>query len=285
MGLKEGHVIMLKISSKILLLSALSSLISMAYSNDLETLQRQTQNSNRSVTLSASVGSNLYDSSTADHSLVSDFSVDPAIVLENGTVLIANLSLSKDLKGERKQAFNDSYLGFSKTLFVKDAYFISLLGLGFLPISDYSRQDAHLHTSLMLAPTFGINFTHWGLTGLRASLRPAIRNNFHRYETSKSGNSNYERNLSALFLLSYSLTDKILFTSRSTYSRNFSYLGSTVDGFQLGQSLMYQFLPTSTVEVGHSNGGSVLAPNGTDTDIELFNSRQSQVYFAVSHTF
>lgn len=276
---------MLKLASKIILISAVSSLVSRAYSNDLETLQRQTQNSNRSVTLSASIGSNLYDSSTPDHSLVSDFSVDPAIVLQNGTVLIANLSMSKDLKGERKQAFNDSYLGFSKTVFNKDGYSISILGLGFIPISDYSRQDAYLHTSLMLAPTLGINFGQWGLTGLRASLRPAVRTNFHRYETSRSGNSNYQHNLSARLLLSYYFTDKILFTSRGTYSRNFSYLGNTVDGFQLGQSLMYQFLPTTTAEIGHSNGGSVLAPNGTDTDIELFNSRQSQIYFAVSHTF
>jgi hypothetical protein len=276
---------MLNYSSKIILMTAFYTLISKAYSSDLESLQRQTKNSNRSLTLSASIGSNLYETSTADHSLNSDFSVDPAIVLDNGTVLIANLSLTKDLKGERKQAFNDSYAGFSRTLYNKDAYSISLLGLGFLPISDYSRDDAYLTTGLMLAPTFGVNFGHWGLTGLRASLRPSVRANFHRYETSKSGNSNYQYVLSTRALISYYFTDKILVSSRNTYSRNYSYLGNTRDSFQVAQSLMYQFRPTTTAEIGHSNGGSVLAPNGTDTDIQLFNARKSQVYFALSYTF
>lgn len=276
---------MLKTCSKFALFTAATLIITKTYANDLETIQRNSKGNNRSLTLSASLGSNLNETSTADHTLNSDFSVDPAIVLENGTILIANLSLSKDLKGERLQQFNDSYIGFTRTYYNKDAYSFSLLGLGFLPLSDYSRDDAYLTTGLMLAPTFGVNFGQWGLTGLRASLRPSLRTNFHRFETTKSGNSNYQHVVSTRLLVSYSFSDKWLLSSRNTYSRNYSYLGNTRDVYQIAQSLMYQFLPSTSVEVGHSNGGSPLAPNGTDTDIELFNARSSQIYFAIAHTF
>jgi hypothetical protein len=39
------------------------------------------------------------------------------------------------------------------------------------------------------------------------------------------------------------------------------------------------------IEIGHANGGNPLAPNGTQTDIKLFNARSSQVYAALSYTF
>lgn len=259
--------------------------ISMGYATDLETLKNTMGNSQRSVTLSASIGSDLNKVSTAEHSFDSDFSIDPSIVLSDGTVLIANLSFSKSLEGERKEYFNDVYAGATKTFYQNGPYSLSYLGLAFIPLSKTSQEDSYLNGGLMLAPTLNINFAKFGLDGFRASFRPSLRVNSHRFKTSKSGESNSQFVTSALVSFYYHFTDKLYISARNSYVKSFTYRGNTKDQYQFSQAISYRAFKNTRVELGHANGGNPLAPNGTETDIKLFDARSSQVYAALSYTF
>lgn len=255
------------------------------YATDLETLKNTMGSSQRSLTATASLSSNLNEVSTADHSFDSDFSLDPSIVLADGTVLMANLSFRKSLEGERKEYFNDVYAGATKTFYKNGPYSVSYLALGFIPLSKTSQEDTYLNGGLMLAPTLNINFSDFGLDGFRIGLRPSVRVNSHRFKTSKSGNSNSQFTTSALLSLYYYFTDKLYLSARNSYIKSFTYRGNTLDRYQFSQALTFAAFKNTRIEVGHANGGNPLAPNGTETDIKLFDARSSQVYTALSYTF
>lgn len=266
-------------------MALITLLFSKGYATDLETLKEKMGGSQRSMTLTASLGSNLNEVSTADHSFDTDFSLDPSVVLPGGTVLIANLSFRKSLEGERKEYFNDVYAGATKTFYQKGAFSLSYLALGFIPVSKTSQDDTYLNTGLMLAPTLSLDLGEYGLSGLRVSLRPSVRVNSHRYKTSKSGNSNSQYVTSGLLSVYYYVTDKFYLSARNSYVKSFTYLGNTTDRYQFSQALTYRAFQNTRIEVGHANGGNPLAPEGTQTDIKLFDARSSQVYAALSYTF
>lgn len=263
----------------------ISLVFSKVYATDLETLKNTMGNSQRSVTVSASLSSNLNEVSTAEHSFDSDFSIAPSVALPGGTVLLSNLSFRKSLEGERKEYFNDIYVGATKTFYKNGPYSVSYLGLGFIPLSKTSQEDTYLNAGLMLAPTLNINFRSFGIKGLRIGLRPSLRVNSHRYKISKSGRSNSQFTSSALLSIYYYFTDKLYLSSRNSYVKSFTYRGNTIDRYQFSQTLTYMAVQNTRVEVGHANGGNPLAPNGTQTDIKLFDARSSQVYVALSYTF
>lgn len=262
--------------------------VSKSYAFEFETnpeAQKIRQSQNFSLTTSASIGSNLVENSSADYSLYTDVALDPFISLDNGLTLLAHLSLAKDLRGEREEQLNDGYLGFSKGLYRQDAVSFSLLGLAFLPYSKESRENQYLDGGLMIAPTMAIDFSNYGAPGLRVSLRPSYRHNFHRYTTSKTGNSNLRQTYGLNLTLTYQLTGSIILISRNNYNRSITYRSNTRDAYRLEQAISYQFHPRASVTFGHLNGGSPLAPNGTDTEVKVFDNRSSQVYSSLSYTF
>lgn len=262
-------------------------LISSAYALDLENSPEAEIRKSQplAVTTSASISSNLYKNSSSDYSLNSDLALDPSLTLEDGTTLIGHLSLYKDLRGERKEELNDAYIGGIKTIFRHGPTSISFLGLGFIPLSERSYKDQKLQTGIMLAPTFNLSLEELMLPGLRVSLRPSYRQNFHKFKTSLSGNSNFERTLSTSLTLSYYATDALLLTSRNTYSRSFTYNGNETDSYRFEQSLTYLFTARASLTFGHLNGGNPLAANGIDTEVQFLNRRSSTVYTSVSYTF
>lgn len=258
-----------------------------SYAFEFETnpeAQKIRQVQNLSITTSASLSSNLYKTSSSDYILNSDVAVDPVLTLENGVILLGHLSLFKDLRGERKQYFNDAYFGATKTLYRYSAYSVSLLGLGFVPLSEESRKNQHLQTSFMIAPTFGVDMGPFGAPGLRFTIRPSYRQNFHRYKSAMSGNSNNKNTIGLNLTATYQYSSWT-FISRNNYNKSQTYRGNTRDTYRFEQAVSYLFHPRASFTFGHVNGGNPLAPNGIDTDVRVFNARTSQLYTSVSYTF
>jgi hypothetical protein len=266
---------------------SLSTLISSAYALDFETNPETQEIRKRQAmanTVSASMSSNLYNKSSADYKLDSDLAIDSSLNIEHGPTLLGHISLYKDLRGERKQQLNDAYIGATMSVWSAPGHSVSLLGLGFIPLSENSRKNQYLDTGIMIAPTYALNLTQWGVEGLRISLRPSFRQNFHRYKTAMDGSSNTKNTVGVNLTLAYQLQAWTLI-SRNTYNKSQTYRGNTRDAYRLEQAVSYQFHPRSSVTVGHLNGGNPLAPNGVDTDIRVFNRRESQVYTSISYTF
>lgn len=109
--------------------------------------------------------------------------------------------------------------------------------------------------------------------------------NFHEFKTSLTGKSNTQYSLSQSAAFSYNVADLFGISLTGAYARSFTYNGNSKDFYSLGQSI--SFAPTDATEivVGHSIGGNPLSANGIDSDIEIFNSRDSSVYAGFSFTY
>lgn len=258
---------------------ALSSTVALA--NPITDQNAPLENTHKpySASLSAGINSNLLKTDTPDHTLDSDFNASVSLKPDAESAVTLSLGGVKNLKGERKFYWNDGSLSYSRRLYKDELYSLSGLMLAVIPMSDDSRDNQGLRTGLLVAPTLTSGFTTESFV---ASFRPSVRYNFHRYRTSRLGGSNTEYALSARLTLSYSFTDSISVSAVNTYTRNTTYYGNTKDAYAFIQSIDYQATPELSLSLGHANGGSVLAPNGTETDIDLYDDISSTVFFALT---
>lgn len=240
---------------------------------------------NWSVSLGASINTSLHKNTDLDKRLSSDFSLSPSYRFSNGLRMGTSLSGSKDLLNEREWNWNNSYLSFSKGLTTFNKIKLSGLALVHIPLSEYSRDYQKLITGLMVAPIFSYNFANVGIDRLSMSYRPSFTKYFHEFTTSLLGGSNTEYNLSQRLGLNFTISDAAYFGLTGTYSRSYTYQGNERDSYSFVSSLGYSPTPKSSVEIGHSNGGSPLATNGRDIEIEVFNNRESTVFMAFGYQF
>lgn len=236
-----------------------------------------------SVSLESTLNSNLYKTSSTDHSLDSDVGATAVILLNNGGAVFLALAGNKDLKGERKFLMADTALGLSTPLYSEELVKISLSSTAILPTSKNSRENAHLQAGLSLAPKF--TFIATDIPGLTIAVSPGFRYNLHKYNTALSGSSNTEMQGSAKLTLAYSFLEKWSLKADSTYIKRITYRGSESDVYQFLQELSYQFSNGLGLSLGHVNAGSPLAADGVTTDIDFFNERSSKVYTGIGFSF
>lgn len=239
----------------------------------------QTAPKNYSASFSSGITSNLFKTSSPDHQLSSDFNLSVALRPTKEDSVSFALAATKDLKGEREFAFSDGSLGYSRKLYRTTGYSISGSIAAILPMSETSRDIQKLGTGIVIAPNISSSL---GLDSFSAALRPSLRYNFHSMKTNMLGGSNTEYSLGARLTLGYNLTDEFSLSAVSSYARNTTYYGNTIDSYSFIQALGYQATEELALEIGHSNGGNALAPNGTDTDINFYDDNTSTIYFALT---
>jgi hypothetical protein len=238
-----------------------------------------------SVSLGASINTSLHKNTDLDKQLSSDFSIGPSYRFSNGLRVGTSLSGSKDLLNEREWTWNNSYFSISKSLGSFSGIKVGGLVLVHIPLSEYSQDIQKLNTGLMLAPTFSYNLSSIGLERISLSYRPAITRYFHKYTTSLNGGSNTQYSFSNRLGMNFNITDAAYFAFNGSYARSFTYLGNEKDSYSFSSALGYSPTPKSSIELGHANGGSPLASNGRDTEIEVFNNRDSSVYMSFGYQY
>lgn len=239
----------------------------------------QTAFKNYSASFSSGITSNLFKTSTPEHQLSSDFNLSVALKPTKEDSVSFGLAATKDLKGEREFAFSDGSLGYSRRLYRTPEYSLSGSIAAILPMSESSREIQKLNTGLVIAPSISSSL---GIDSFSAQLRPSLRYNFHSMKTNMLGGSNTEYSLGARLTLGYNLTDELSLSAVSSYARNTTYYGNSIDSYSFIQALGYQATDELALELGHANGGNALAPNGVDTDINFYNDNTSTIYFALT---
>jgi hypothetical protein len=238
-----------------------------------------------SVSLGASLNTSLHKNSDLDKQLNSDFSIGANYKFKNGIKLGTSLSGTKDLLNEREWTWNNSYLSIAKSLVNLSGLKISGIALVHIPLSDYSKNYQKLRTGIMIAPSFSYNLSSIGLERMSLSYRPALTRYFHKYTTSLTGGSNTQYSLSNRLGMSLTITDAAYFALNGSYAKSYTYLGNEKDSYSFSSALGYSPTPKSSVEIGHVNGGSPLATNGKDIEIEVFNNRDSSVYMSFGYQY
>lgn len=236
---------------------------------------------NYNVGFSSVLQSSLHKTSDLDHSLSNEFQITPSISLGDGYTLVTGISGAKDLKGERKFSMGNGFIALSKSLRQYDKLSISASASAVIPLAESTKDIQTLRTGIKVAPKFSYKATD----NASLSYSPGVKVNFHEFKTSLTGRSNTQYSLSQTASFSYNVMDYFTIGLGGAYARSFTYNGNSKDFYSIDQSLSFAPTESTGIEVGHSIGGNPLAANGIDSDINIFNSRESSVYAGFSFTY
>jgi hypothetical protein len=238
------------------------------------------------LNLSSFLTTNLFEFQSRDDKAFANISTFSAIYnLQNGYRLASSISFIKDFTGERKTLLRDSSVRVIHNfgdIFER----VSLAGTGSirLPLSKASHTTAGLITGFTATPTFIIKVSDF-VPGLGLFYTPSLTYNVHEYKIASTGESNTQFITNNNITLGYSFLEKFYLQISNSYGRTWSYAGNTNDSFSFDQSVLWSAGSGFTLLAGHNIGGSALAVNGQDSNLQLFNSRESTFYGGLVYTY
>ncbi len=181
--------------------------------------------------------------------------------------------MTKNLTGERRTLLNNASLGAVKNLYSFNKNW-SILGSSRLviPLSEAARDFQKQITGVSVATPIVWRNSSW-----RISYGPSVVTNFHQTQTALNGTSNFQYILGQSLSILHFKSNGFYAMANSSYSRLISYQGNTLDNYRFTQLVGYS-IGMYDFAVGHVMGGSPLAPNGVETDIRFFDSRDSTLF-------
>lgn len=223
--------------------------------------------------------SNLYKVGATESSSGADFDATLAATYA-GTKFYVNTSVTKALTGQRDLSMNNVYLGAARTLYKFDEQWTLSGGMKVtIPTSEASKDYQRQITGVNVAPKIS-----WKNGGLNLSYAPSATVNFHEYETSLTGASNYQYVLSNSLSAVYQFESGLYLYGQALYSRLFTYERNTKDSYRFMQMVGYP-VGQFDLALGHMLGGSPLATNGIETEVRFFDSRDSTVFGMLTVSF
>ena len=245
------------------------------------------------ATVLVSRGTSLYDFQDGTRKDASDYMIIPTLAMSYGT-FSSKISYSQDLHDNSPGTsdWNDSSVTFAlkpiqwqwaPPYIITMTPTISII----IPLNERTIKRDQLQTALSSGISFGIspdgiaqardgawNFA-LGLTAGRA---------FHSYDVDINGSalnkysSNQTLNLGYTYK-SISLSTEYIHKTRWTYQNNVR------DSFEWSQEIGYSITENFSVAAGHSNGGSGLKANATESNFSLVNDNDSTVYGQLAVSF
>ena len=239
-----------------------------------------------SITFASTVNSSLHQMDDPRRVVVNTTSIGVKFRLRNGVSISTKLAMGKKLTGMRNQSLKDSYISVSKNLLkISESLNLSGSAVVLMPISEYSREVSMLQTGYSLSPTLSLDLSKAGLKGFGLSYSPSFSQKFHRMEVSAGGSSNTQFSFGHSAGLSYSPAEKWSLGIDGSYAKSYTYQGNESDSYSIDQYVSYAPIKNLGLSLSHSRGGNVLAANGKDYDIELFNADNSSVAFGLNYTY
>lgn len=190
------------------------------------------------------------------------------------------VSTSKDLKNsEESFQIADTLLLAKKSIFENKIQNISVSGGLILPTSKDShlRQELNFATRLEITDAIQIaNLASWSFAGY---LKMTQMN--HRFETAKDGSLNTSLNLRQGGSAEYQI-GKFAISGNIDHINSWKYTGKMSEAFETSQEISWEITKKVSSYFGHTNSGSVLKDNGTDSNIQLYNENQSMVFVGLN---
>lgn len=208
--------------------------------------------------------------------------INPIFNLKNNLRLSLKTSLSKDHVGYQDTNLSNTSLSLkfpNKSLNKNNTLLTSIIST--LPTSESAYRDTSFRGSLGISNVL-INSSINKVTGLYFL---SLKKNFHKYQTTNLFTENSEYLLSSGSLLSTAINGDINISVSGFYNLGWSYTKSLKTSFSISEELTYTIDKNSYISLGHSNSGNALRANGTDNNIEVFNSDSSIFYSSYSKKF
>ena len=238
------------------------------------------------LSLSTFFNTNLYDFQNKDDKAFANSStVAVTYTLKSGYRIASSIGVAKDLTGERKLLARDSSVRLIKSFGKLNEYFY-LAGSAALtlPFSKASHKTAGLITRLRIAPTLIINIKDFIPAG-NLFYSPSISSSLHEFKTLSNGESNSQHSIGHSLAFGYSFLNAFYVQISGAYARRWTYEGRSNDAFSFDQSHNYTIGQGFTAVTGHSIGGNALASNGQNSDVQIFDSRESSFYMGLDYTY
>jgi hypothetical protein len=199
------------------------------------------------------------------------------------------LTYAKDNRDEESTSngFADTPLTFSfkgTPVYLLSAYDskISYSTTAVIPASKISTKKDQLQTAI--SGSIGFGLTPKNGEGFSILTSISLGRNFHAYEEDINGNVLNQYSSNQALSLAYAVGDWSLGVDYLHRTR-WTYRGNIKTAFALGQEIGYGINKNISVAMGHTNEGSTLRPNGTDSNIDIFNENSSTIYGTLNITY
>ncbi|RLA66217.1 MAG: hypothetical protein DRQ88_07360 [Epsilonproteobacteria bacterium] len=202
-----------------------------------------------------------------------------SLSLPKSWTIATGLFFDKSFIGERKGEIRDTFIAVTKPLvqFNKSLGLTAKLNL-YLPISEFSREVIYLSTAYRLALILGFDLAGIGIPSIGGYARMDILQNFHRSHTNAYGSSNNQFKILGLGGVDWNFLKKLNLALDFSYTKALTYEGNIRDYYGSNQTLSYSITNKFSVGIGHALGGNILAVNGRDSNVALFDSNQSVAF-------
>jgi hypothetical protein len=140
-----------------------------------------------------------------------------------------------------------------------------------LPTSKESKDRDEKLLGVSVVPTFVVNLTPVGVTGVVLTYVPQLTKNFHKYETNRKFTGNTEYAVSHIGVIYWAINDVWYIQPQFLYSSSWSYQGTKKDdSFDFTFTLGRRVGKSLYLSAGVSNAGAIRDfEQGNDQTVEL----------------
>ncbi len=214
-----------------------------------------------------------------------DYSARLNFKISNEYSLRVQGGYSQDLNYPETNDFSDTSVNLQRApvAFGKNFLIGYRVGAG-IPTS----KDSHTRQNLLLSTSAALNIMinpDRLIPGFEVASSISAGRNFHQYETAIDGRVNTQYSSNQTLSLSYGFNSGISISADFLHRNTWSYQNVMRDSFEMTQELGYQLNPTWAFAIGHTNSGSTLKPNGSDSNVQIVDEKSSLVYASTTVIF
>lgn len=224
-----------------------------------------------SLSLDASTSSDLEEEASSTSTRSSALDATLSYKFSENFKLGINQSVTQKTTGLQETTFSNTALiaTFKKFAVNNDLSLIPSARV-FLPTNKSDREDASLQGAASARLTAIQKLNAISLTGYIDGLV-----NSHKFETKADRSANLSNRLRLLVSAELAVTDKISVSGTAFYQAGRTYEDALRTAFSLSQDISYSFTEKTSVYFSHTNDGSALEANGTDSSIDIADNRES----------
>lgn len=215
-----------------------------------------------------------------------DFWVVPNYQITDDFKLTYYAVFAKDFENDKKFQVALSQIRVTHKTYDLNQYVKSMLGVRYtVPNNTSSFNKSSLRGAVLLENTFSLNTAALDMAKVSISYQPRITSYVHQYTTQATGTLNSKWQFQNRIDVGYNLSDKWSLSGLFIHNVNRSYNGVRKASFYLGEAVAYKATDKLILAAGHSNEADVLASNGADSNLNVFDKKTSYIYGNASYKF